>query len=113
MTPIYDIAIDQGADTERIFVCLDGNGDPMDFDGYSARMQIRSSVWAGKVVDELSTDNGRLELSGSKIVASFPHDVTSAYPGGRSVYDLEIVSGGGRVYRMLKGSFVVSPEVSR
>lgn len=113
MTPTYDIVLDQGADTERAFVCLDGNGDPMDFSGYSARMQIRSSVWSGKVIDDLSTDNGRLAFSGAKIVASFPHDITSVYPGGRSVYDLEIVSGDGMVYRLLKGAFVVSSEVSR
>ncbi len=113
MTPVYDIEIDQGADTERAFVCLDGNGNPMDFSGFTARMQIRSAVWAGKVIDELSTENGRLAMSGSKIIAMFPHAVTSTYPGGRSVYDLEIISGTERVYRLLKGAFVVCPEVTQ
>lgn len=55
MTPDYDIEIDQGTDTERIFNCVDGYGNAMDFSGYTARMQIRRSTYKTAPLNELKT----------------------------------------------------------
>lgn len=83
MTPDYDIEIDQGTDTERIFNCVDGYGNAMDFSGYTARMQIRRSTYKTTPLDELTTENGRLFFDGARLTAIFPSDVTSRYPPGR------------------------------
>lgn len=94
MTPDYDIEIDQGTDTERIFNCVDGYGNAMDFSGYTARMQIRRSTYKTTPLDELTTENGRLFFDGAR-------------------YDIEIISSTGRVLRLLRGYFDVIQEVTR
>lgn len=113
MAQTYDIQVDQGVDDERIFVCIDGSGAPMDFTGCQARMQVRRPTLTSKPIDELTTENGRLVFEASRIRASFPSDITERYPPGRSLYDLEVISAGGRVYRLLRGDFNVYPEVTR
>lgn len=113
MTTDYDIEIDQGTDTERIFNCVDGYGNAMDFSGYTARMQIRRSTYKTTPLDELTTENGRLFFDGARLTAIFPSDVTSRYPPGRARYDIEIISSTGRVLRLLRGYFDVIPEVTR
>ena len=113
MTPEYDIELEQGVDTERIFNCIDGLGNAMDFAGFTARMQIRRPTFSTDPIDELTTENGRLFFDDSKLVAAFPSNVTSGYPPGRSRYDIEVVSSTGRVLRILRGYFDVIPEVTR
>lgn len=113
MTPDYDIEIDQGTDTERIFNCVDGYGNAMDFSGYTARMQIRRSTYKTAPLDELTTENGRLCFDGARLTAIFPSYVTSRYPPGRARYDIELISSTGRVLRLLRGYFDVIPEVTR
>jgi hypothetical protein len=50
----------------------------------------------------------------SGIVDLFIHaSVTSQIPAGTFVYDLELESSGGEVNRIIEGSFIVTPEVTR
>jgi len=82
--------------------------------GYSARMQLRTSYSAASASLELTTSNGRISLTNAGVITlSLTATETAALAAGRYVYDLEMVSSGGQVTRLLEGVVTVSPEVKR
>jgi len=82
--------------------------------GYSARMQLRTSYSAASASLELTTSNGRISLTNAGVITlSLTATETAALAAGRYVYDLEMVSSGGQVTRLLEGVVTVSPEVTR
>jgi hypothetical protein len=111
----YNIVIEQGATFDRLITWKDAAGSPIDLTGYSARMQLRASHTAQAVLIELTTGNGRIALGGvaGTVRLTIAAADTAALASGMCVYDLELVSGGGVVTRLLEGSCQVSPEVTR
>ncbi len=121
----YNLLIEQGTTFEPSFTWYpdasdngDGtftNGDPMDLTGFTAaRMQIRSSVPSSTVLFELTEGDGITLGDAAGTIALFISDTdTAAFDWDRGVYDLELVSGGGIVTRLLEGKVKVSPEVTR
>lgn len=110
----YKITCDQGATFERVFTIKDGNGDPLNLTGYTARMQVRPEIDSDEVLVELTTQNGRIALGGAEGTIALSLDAaTTAEIDKDGVYDLEIISAGGEVHRVLKGRFVLDPEVTR
>ena len=91
MASVYDIELEQGSDAVIPFEMYDANDTPLDLSGYTARMQIRPSVGSATINDELTTENGRLVITGGTITATWPNAVTTAMRHGDSVYDIEIV----------------------
>ena len=82
--------------------------------GFTARMQLRTSYSAASASLELTTVNGRISLTNAGVITlSLTATETAALAAGRSVYDLELVSSGGQVTRLLEGVVTVSPEVTR
>ena len=82
--------------------------------GYTARMQLRTSYSAATASLELTTVNGRISLTNAGVITlSLTATETAALAAGRYVYDLEMVSSGGQVTRLLEGVLTVSPEVTR
>jgi hypothetical protein len=82
--------------------------------GFSARMQLRTSYSAATASLELTTTNGRISLTNAGVITlSLTATETAALAAGRYVYDLEMVSSGGQVTRLLEGVVTVSPEVTR
>ena len=82
--------------------------------GYTARMQLRTSYSAASASLELTTTNGRISLTNAGVITlSLSATETAALSAGRYVYDLELVSSGGQVTRLLEGVVTVSPEVTR
>jgi hypothetical protein len=78
-------------------------------------MQVRSTAASSTIVLELTTANSRITLGGTAgtvdlLVAA---NVTAALTPGLYVYDLELVSGGGEVTRLIEGNFNVKAEVTR
>lgn len=110
----YDITIEQGATWQRNIVWKDSTGTPIDITGYSARMQIRtrkSSTSTLLSIDQddyisVGTTDGLLEIS-------IPASVTAALDFRGAVYDIEIESPSGTVYRLLEGTAELSKEVTR
>ena len=88
---------------------------PVDLTGCTARMQIRSKVESPEVLLTLTTENGGIALGGTAGTISLLIDAddTTALTWTSGVYDLEIVFPGGQVRRLMYGSVVVSPEVTR
>lgn len=111
---IYKIKCDQGATFQRLLTIRDGNDDLFDLTGFTARMQVRPEVLSDEVLVELTTENGRITLGGANgtILLSLSPQVTATIDTD-GFYDLEIVSSGGNVYRLLRGAFVLDPEVTR
>lgn len=82
--------------------------------GWSARMQGRTTHDASSAVFSLTESSGiTLGSSNPNIVirmeASATDDLTAPQTG---VYDLELVNGTS-VYRILEGSYRITPEVTR
>lgn len=75
MASVYDIELDQGSDAVIPFEMYDANDTPLDLSGYTARMQIRPSVGSATINDELTTENGRLVITGGTITATWPNAV--------------------------------------
>ena len=119
MAKTYDIKIDQGADKSLRLELKDCEGNALKLDGYTARMQIRPTVTNSEVLDELTTENGRIEVDAASgtVVLKFPHSVTEGYPNRTPPpaywYDLEIVSADGEVTRVLEGKVIIRANATR
>ena len=88
---------------------------PIDLTGYSARMQVRETYFAQDTIVSLTSPDEGITLGGTAGTISIyiDSDVTTEFPPGTFVYDLEVVSGASTVTRLIEGSFIVSPEVTR
>ena len=109
------LKIPQGETYRHTFHYRDSvTGAIIDLTGYTARMQIRASVEsATKLYD--STTLGDITVSGSfgDVLLEIPAAVTTAWTFRNAVYDLEIIDGSGKVTRLVQGTVIVSPEVTR
>lgn len=110
----YNIIADQGATLSRVITWKDSSGVPVNLTGYTARMQIRPTLDSTTVTLELTTANSRITLGGATGTITLNADSTVMnMSAGAYVYDLEVISGGGAVTRIVMGSFVVRGEVTR
>ena len=111
----FDITINQGATFELTITWKDSAGTAINLTGYSARMQVRETYSSTTSVVSLTNGSG-ITLGGSAgtiaivISATTTAALTAPFSG---VYDLELVSAGGVVTRLLQGAATVSPEVTR
>lgn len=112
---IYDMLCEQGATFQRQLVWQDESEQPINLTGYTARMQVRTSIKSSELVTELTTGNSRIVLTPElgKIELVLTAAQTAALPAKQCVYDLELVSPSGVVTRLLQGTFLISPEVTR
>jgi hypothetical protein len=77
-------------------------------------MQVRDSYDSHTAVLNLTSGSG-ITLGGTagSIILEATATTTAGVPSGQYVYDLELVTGGGYVTRLLEGNFTVDPEVTR
>ena len=110
----YDILIEQGATYSQLVTYKEA-GVAVNLTGYTARMQVRSTLESATTVVELTTANGRIALGGAAgtITLTISATDTAALTAGRGVYDLELVSGSGIVTRLLQGVATISRNVTR
>lgn len=109
----YNIKVEQGATFILDFTIKTGS-TPWNLTNYTARMQVRTSVNATTTLLSITNSN-YITLGGSAgtVAISVPASMTDDLIAGRHVYDFELVSSGGQVWRVLEGKFTVSPEVTR
>jgi len=131
----YKIFIEQGTDFHLVFRWK--TGDPasvVDVQGWSARMQGRVTFEDTAKIFDLSTANGKITIDVDNYIRVKIEDTETAaiaYANGKKtkvingsdgsyrywwkvgVYDIELVSPGGEVTRVLYGDVYVSPEVTR
>ena len=115
MTPgKYNIVCPQGSTLSQELT-YSINAINVDLTGYTARMQVREKHTSTSTVLSATTENGGIVLGGEEgtitIVAS--SSTTTALVAKEYVYDLELISSGGQVTRLIEGKFIVTPEVTR
>jgi len=111
----HDLQIAQGATYSQVINWKTGSTPTfVNTTGYTARMQLRTSYSAATASLELTTANGRITLTNAGVITlALTATETAALAAGRYVYDLELVSSGSQVTRLLEGVLTVSPEVTR
>ena len=115
----YDLIIEQGASFRREIWWRDEDGDIIDVSSYTARMHVRADVDDVSPQVTLTTENSRITLSAGAagayniLLTMTPSTTAALTDWGRGVYDLELVSGGGTVTRVLEGYAVLSKEATR
>lgn len=112
----YNITILQGATFEIAVSWKNPDGTPVVLSGYTARMQVRGTFASTAVIVEATTANGRItitEATGTLAIKIGPTVTAALAAPATGVYDLELVSAGGDVYRILEGGVRITPEVTR
>jgi len=110
---IYNVTMYQGASFD-LSLTWNVNSIPVNLTGYSSRMQVRTSYDASSTVLSLTSGSG-ITLGGTAgtITVAASAATTAGVPTGQYVYDLEMVSGGSAVTRLIQGTFLVDPEVTK
>lgn len=111
----YNIICDQGATFSRAIVRKDSQKRVVPLPGYTARMQVRSTIDSSDVIITLTTENNRIIIDPPKgqITLQIDATTTAEINAGKYVYDLELISPQGSVERLIMGSFTVRGEVTR
>lgn len=118
------LKVDQGS-TWRYYLRYMPGGEPADFTGFSARMQIRPELESTTVTAELTTANGGIAfLTAAQMLAekgidesgwmrfSLTASQTTSISARSYVYDAEVFSGA-YVKRVVEGPIEFRREVTR
>lgn len=89
------------------------NGEPAAIDGWTVKAQIRSVAPSSTVLHEWSTEAGNATTEGSAVTLLLNPASSAAWAWTRGVYDVELTSPDGTVYRIAEGAVYVSLEVTR
>jgi hypothetical protein len=87
---------------------------PVDLTSMTARMQIRDKVSSSVVIDELTTENGKLVIDNTtkEIRILVSATATAAYNFSVAAYNLEIIQGS-TVIPLLYGNVTLEREITR
>lgn len=84
-----------------------------DYTGCTARMQLRPDVTSSKLLLELTTENGGIELAGDTLTLVFqPADLAGAR-FEEAIGHIEVIRPNGDVERQYEITFILSPEGTR
>ena len=112
----YNLTIEQGATLSRVLTWTDSNDALVDLTGYTARAQARDGYDSDTKVVDLTTENGGITLGGAlgTITLAMTATATAALsPMTDGRWDLELISAGGTVTRLVQGRCIISLEVTR
>ena len=109
-----NIVIEQGTTFNPVLTYKDENDSPIDLTGYDARMHIRSKRTSTTTIHELTVGSG-ITLGGvAGTISLLINDTdTAAFSFTSAVYDLELISSGGVVTRLLEGSVSLRKETTK
>lgn len=110
-----NLLCDAGATFTRTLTWRDAADALVDLSGYTGRMQVRADVESTSTILSLTTSNGGITLGGAAgtVLITVSATESATLTAGDYVYDLELVSAGGTVTRLVQGQFTVRPEVTR
>lgn len=110
-----NLTIPQGATFRYKFAWVDAKKRAIDLTGFTARMQIRSSVSDPTVLVELTTENNGLIITPATGIVALHMSATQTADLNwtKGVYDIELIAVNGEVYRLVSGSVTVLQEVTR
>lgn len=105
----YDLIVDQGADYRRTIPVLRDDGQPVEtLDGWQVAGQIRAGYASTTVLHQLD-----VTVSGTDVLLRIPAAVSSTWAFRLARYDLELQAPDGTTTRLVEGSVVVRPEITR
>jgi hypothetical protein len=121
ITPVkLDLTIYQGSTFRCPIVWATGEDEesaiPVDISGARGRMQIRKNRRDPDHFIELTTENGRIDItdpSNGLLHIQICAPDTAALDFKKGVYDLEIIFADCEVYRLCEGSVTLVPEITR
>lgn len=107
-----NLRIDQGA-TLVFAVDVTNAGVPANITGFTAKMQIRPEPGSPTLYDELTSPSAGITVNPgtSQVVVEIDEADTADYDWDEGYYDL-LLTGGGRVYRLMEGRVYVSRSVT-
>lgn len=119
----YNMLCQQGASFARVIALeqprTPTEQNPAEYEIYplanhTARMQVRRTIESETPLISLTTENGRIAINSAAglITLSISAADTAALTSS-GVYDLEIITSGGLVSRVIQGTFTLSLEVTR
>jgi hypothetical protein len=117
----YSFIIEQGSTTDFTIVYKDSNGNPINLQTYSAKMQIRPFPGSNDVIATLSSSlNGdgtglNMVNAASGAIGIFIASCTSSqFTFNEATYDLDVISGSNCpiVNRIIEGKVKLSKEVT-
>jgi hypothetical protein len=108
---VSNIVIEQGFDFDTTFILEDTTtGDYLDLTNYNVSSQLRKTYTSSSAVSFASTiTNAEL----GQVQISLGSTVTSDIKSGRYVFDVKITSSGGSISKVVEGSALVRPGVTR
>lgn len=107
-----NFSAEEGATFRTSFtITIAESGLPWDLTGFSARMQVRRNYSSTDTLLNLSSDNGITlgDAAGTIDIEVLNLQVSQ----GSYVYDFELESAGGEIWRVLTGRFSVAPNVTK
>lgn len=108
MATKVNLYIDQGTDFSTPIELAEEDGTPLDLTTYTGRAQMRKHYTSSSY--NSFTVNGN---ANGIITISMNAATTANIAGGRYVWDLELVSAGNVVSRIVEGIVTINPEVTR
>ena len=110
----HNFLLPQGATFTEVLTWQDENGAAINLTGYTARMEAKRRQSPTTTVINLTTENGGIALGGSAgtITLTLNATATALLIPGTYDYDLELISSGAIVTRLLQGIVNVTPEVT-
>ena len=112
----HHFIIEQGATFGQTLTLKDSSDTLINLTGYtSAEMDLRETPESSSEVITLTTANNRITLGGSAgtVTLTISAADTANLTAGDGVFDLEIVDGSSRVYRILEGTYTIRRNISR
>ena len=107
----YNLTIDQGSDFAIDLIVKD-SGVVKNLTGYSARAHMRSTKSASAIAATFTSTI--TDATGGTVKMQLTNAVTSAISPGKYYYDLELyTSGNAIVSRLMQGTVILTPEVTR
>lgn len=108
MATKINLVMDQGSDFEVEFTFTDSDGEAPDLSAHTGRAQMRLMYNAN-----VAYPFGVSTASGGKATLVMSSANTTIIPSNTYVYDVEVVSTGNVVTRVVEGTITVTPEVTR
>jgi len=106
--------VDQNATFSFIIEYKDNNGDPIDLDGSSAKLQVRDTAGGSKLAFSLTSPNGGIiidEPNGKLTIKMTPTQTNKLfYP--KSSYDIMVTDSNLNKTKLLEGFITLSRSVT-
>ena len=112
ITSTQNLTLNKGSAYRIVFKLLN-NGSDVDLTGNSLRGQIRPSVYSSEVLLDMSSANLLLNLGNSSITMILPERFTRRVSQTSVVYDIEILNTLAESSKIIAGTIIFIPEVTR